>query len=178
MKLTKKNLTKLLNKEARARVLGSMSKAKADTYGIEKYASFVIAEQLRTRDLTLKEDKGSFYGFSPLIAICAMLADGKMFSFMIEGNTVNHFLRANDVMAAAEVIKCVLISLVQSRKDIRDFDIKQIEAEMLKLRTQQAMHALAEEERKKRMQAELEQKKEEQQDDGSVKAQADVQEAV
>ena len=44
MKLTNKNLTKLLNKEARARVLGSMSKAKADAYGIEKYASFVIAE--------------------------------------------------------------------------------------------------------------------------------------
>ena len=40
-----------------------------------------------------------------------MLKDGKMFSFVIECNVVNYFLRGGDVGAATEAVKCMLIML-------------------------------------------------------------------
>lgn len=78
---------------------------------IDAYAKALVKEQIQAQDLKLKDDKASFYGLPPLMGISAMLKDGKMFSFVIECNVVNYFLRGGDVGAATEAAKCMLIML-------------------------------------------------------------------
>ena len=156
MKLTKKSIKRLYDEVARKQVLLSMSQKRIDELQIDAYAKALVKEQILARDLKLKDDKESFYGLPPLMGISAMLTDGKMFSFVIECNVVNHFLRGGDVSAATEAVKCMLIMLAQEKgKQIRDFNVKDIAKATLNMRTAQAMHMLAEEVRQKKAAAEI-----------------------
>lgn len=135
MNLNKKNLTKLLNADYRRRILTWLTDRKDQQFKISRYAKLLVDEQLAARNVSLKADKESFYGFSPLIAICSIQKDGEMFSFMLEANVLNHFLVADDKKSAIEAATCILILFVQSNHNVRDFDLAEIEAQMTKLHT-------------------------------------------
>lgn len=130
MFLSKKKLTKLLNKEFRDSIL---CKCKADKYQVNEYAKYVVDSQIAARSDELKNDKDAFYGFSPIGFICAVKKDGNIEKKLLEMNTVNHFLREYKGQYAIDVVKCVLLLWLQQDKEIESFDYMKIDAELARI---------------------------------------------
>lgn len=81
----------------------------------------------------MANDKDSCYGFSPINVVCAVLNDGTIAKNFVEFNIVNHFLKDKDGISACEVVQCILIDWIKENKDIKDFDIETIDAELAKI---------------------------------------------
>ena len=135
LKLSKKNVTKLLNPEFRKCVLSTVpaewiKKTKADAY-----AYYVTDSQIVSRDKSLANDKKLCYGFSPLNTLCAVKKDGVVETHLMEFNIVNHFLAKKDGDSAAEVVLCLLVLWLSEdkMKTIKDFDIDTIDKALYKL---------------------------------------------
>lgn len=135
LKLSKKNITKLLNPEFRKRVLASVPAAWIKKTKADAYAYYVTDSQIVSRDKSLAGDKKSCYGFSPLNILCAVRNDGVVETHLMEFNVVNHFLVKKDGDSAAEVVLCMIVLwLGEDRmKTIRDFDIETIDKALHKL---------------------------------------------
>ena len=130
MLLSKKKLTKLLNKEFRDSIL---CKYRVDKHQVNEYAKYVVDSQIAARSEKLKDDKDAFYGFSPIGFICAVKKDGSIEKQLLEMNTVNHFLREYKGQYAVDVVKCILLMWLQQDKDIESFDYMKIDAELARI---------------------------------------------
>lgn len=135
LKLSKKNVTKLLNPEFRKRVLSTVPLAWIKKTKADAYAYYVTDSQIVNRDKSLACDKKSCYGFSPLNILCAVKKDGVVETHLMEFNIVNHFLVKKDGDAAAEVVLCMLVLWLaeDKMKTIRDFDVETIDKALHKL---------------------------------------------
>lgn len=135
LKLSKKNVTKLLNPEFRKHVLSTVPAAWIKKTKADAYAYYVTDSQIVSRDKSLANDKKSCYGFSPLNVLCAVKSDGVVETHLMEFNIVNHFLVKKDGDSAAEVVLCMLVLwLAEDKlKTIRDFDIDTIDKALYKL---------------------------------------------
>ena len=130
MLLSKKKLTKLLNKEFRDSIL---CKYRADKHQVNEYAKYVVDSQIAARSEKLKDDKDAFYGFSPIGFICAVKKDGSIEKKLLEMNTINHFLREYKGQYAIDVVKCILLMWLQQDKEIESFDYMKIDAELARI---------------------------------------------
>lgn len=130
-RLTDKTLTRLLDKNFRARLL---SYYKTDIYKIDNYAKYVVDSQIVQRDLAHKDDKTANYGLQPLTVLCAVLNDGTVKKRLFECKTINHFLVKYDGFSAIEVVKCILLMWLNEEKSIiRDFDYEVIDKALVEL---------------------------------------------
>lgn len=130
MFLSKKKLTKLLNKEFRESILCEYH---TDKYQINGYAKYVVDSQIAARVNDLKDSKDSFYGFSPIGFICAVKKDGSIEKKLLEMNVVNHFLHEYKGQYAIDVVKCILLLWLQQDKEIESFDYMKIDAELARI---------------------------------------------
>ena len=130
MFLSKKKLTKLLNKEFRDSIL---CKYRVDKHQVNEYAKYVVDSQIASRSDDLKNSKDAFYGFSPIGFICAVKKDGSIEKKLLEMNTVNHFLHEYKGQYAIDVIRCVLILWLQQDKEIESFDYMKIDTELARI---------------------------------------------
>lgn len=124
MKLTKKKMTKLLNKQFRQSILQS---AKLRLGEMFQYAKYVVDTQILQRNMTYENDKSSCYGFQPLNIICAIKADGTIEKKLFEFNIINHFLLQHDAESAIEVVMCILQCWLEEDKSIVSFDYNTID---------------------------------------------------
>jgi hypothetical protein len=131
--ITKKKMTKLLNNEYRRSIISSISHYKLQKYNLIAYSRYVIDSQIVHRDKSLENDKNAYYGFSPINIICAILNDGTIIKKFIEFNIINHFLHERDGNSACEVLQCILIDWIKDNKNIKNFDIELIDAELEKI---------------------------------------------
>ena len=132
--LSKKRITKLLNASFRKQILDSVDWTKADQHKkIPQYARYIVDSQIAYRSKQFENDKSAYYGFNPIYPLCAILKDGGIDKRFVEFNIVNHFLKEKDGDSAVEVVKCMLIEWCKENKQIQDFDIDKIDAELAKI---------------------------------------------
>ena len=131
--LTQKRITKLINPNFRHRILNSISKQKFNTCKIEAYARYTVDGMILHRDKEHENDKSYGYGFTPINVLCAVMKDGTIDKRFFECNSVNHFLRMKDGDSAVEVVECILVEWLKECKQIQDFDIDKIDAELVKI---------------------------------------------
>lgn len=126
--LSKKRVTKLLDKDFRQQIISSVNwNGKFKDKKILPYCKHVVDSQLASRSKAFVDNKNAFYGFSPICPLYAVLHDGTVDMRLIEFNIVNHFLRVADKDSAVEVVICMLIEWCKEDKHIKDFDIDAIE---------------------------------------------------
>lgn len=131
--MSKKFLTRLLNKAYRARVISSMRPEKIAAYKIPQYARYTVDKVILSRDKSHEKDKDWQYGFSPLEVLAYVGTDGKLVTKLFEFNTVNHFLKLTDGDSAVEVVTAILVDWAKNDMRIRDFDIDEIDAGLKKI---------------------------------------------
>lgn len=133
MKLSKKNITKLLDSEYRSKILSMISEEQQIKLMIPQYARYVVDSQIISRAEQFKNDKNAYYGFSPISFLCAVMSNGLIDKKLFEFNIVNHFLKDTDGNSAVDVVKCILIMWKKEQKDIVDFNVEKIDAELVRL---------------------------------------------
>ena len=133
MKLSKKNMTKLLNADYRKQILSQMSDKRLSELFIYDYAHYVVDNQIVSRDMSLKDDKKSYYGFQPLGILCYVDKNNNVQRQFFEFNIVNHFLKDYDGDSAVDVIECVLIMWYKENKDILNFNYELIDKNLVEL---------------------------------------------
>ena len=129
--LTKKKITKFLNKKFRQHYLVELPKYKNKK--ITSYSQYVVDSQIIHRSKEFADKKDAFYGFNPIYPLCAVMQDGTIDTRFIEFNIVNHFLRQMNGEAAVEVVVCILIEWCKENKQIKDFDIDVIDQELARV---------------------------------------------
>lgn len=130
--LNKKKITKLLGSEFRKLILGSVHWP-LETKKIPAYARYVVDSQIAYRSKKFENDKAAYYGYNPIYPLCAILKNGTIDKRFFEFNIVNHFLKDKDGDSAVEVVKCILVEWCKENKDIKDFDINVIDAELARI---------------------------------------------
>lgn len=130
--LSKKSMTKLLNREFRKKIL--LSYGTNDKYGIFPYAKYLCDAQILQKMQGYDNDVKSGWGFPQLNVICCIRKSGEVDKRLFEFSTVNHFLKDKDGDSALEVLSCILIMWLNSEKsDIDSFDYEKIDAELARL---------------------------------------------
>lgn len=136
--LSKKKITKLLNPNFRQQILKPLGKEnKINKLIVDKkiasYARYVTDSQIVHRAKQFENDKLAYYGFNPIYPLCAVMNNGTIDKRFFEFNIVNHFLKNKDGNTAVEVVTCILIEWCKENKNIKDFDIDIIDAELAKI---------------------------------------------
>lgn len=134
MNLSKKTLTRLLNKEFRKSILQSIDWSKNEqSKGIREYAKYVVDSQILQKVQGHDSDKKAGWGFPQLNILCAVKKDGSVEKKLFEFKTVNHFLKDKDGDSAVEVVACILAIWAKSDKSVACFDYEKIDTELIKL---------------------------------------------
>jgi len=136
MKLSRKNMTKLLDSDFRKKVLGSVKESFIKSKKIIEYSRYITDSQIVHRAKEYEDDKNAYYGFTPIYPICAVMTDKSVSKKFFEFNTVNHFLRLKDGFSAQEVVQCILICMAKEDKSIESYDVKTIDDELAKIEKQ------------------------------------------
>ena len=147
--LSKKKITKLLNKVFRKRIIDSVNwNGSMGLKKIPAYARYAVDSQIVHRSKEFADKKDAFYGFNPIYPLCAVMQDGTIDTRFIEFNIVNHFLQEMNGEAAVEVVICMLIEWCKENKQIKDFDIDVIDKELARVEREYLAKKAAEEKAK------------------------------
>ena len=110
-----------------------MSEKKQKELEIPHYAMKLVNDQILARSEAHENDKSAYYGYSPIAFLFACMKDGSMLRNLFEFKIVNHFLKDKQPHIALEVVKCLLILWFQNNKQIKDFNLDKINAELKRI---------------------------------------------